>query len=132
MKENRWTIDHLIIGSSATIIVSYTLLLSLLINNESTIMLVIFNLLFVSLTFPLDGTLSRKTAMLLIGNAIGLVCNYLFLLLSYAGVYYIGETSNIMYMLVSPLANLVWIVSFWSISLTVLIGSKNKRRRAET
>jgi hypothetical protein len=41
------------------------------INIEATATLLIFNLLFLSLTFQLDGTLNRKLGMLALGNVIG-------------------------------------------------------------
>ena len=41
------------------------------INIESTATLLIFNLLFLSLTFQLNGTLTRKLGMLALGNVIG-------------------------------------------------------------
>jgi hypothetical protein len=75
MKENEWRIDHLIFGFSIGAIASYMLLSSSFVSNESVYMLIIFNFLFVSLIFPLDGTLTRKISMLLIGNIIGLFWN---------------------------------------------------------
>ena len=65
--------------------------------------------------------------MLLIGNIIGLFWNYLFSLFAYTVAYYLGESFNILYIILSPLVNLIWIVSFWSISLTVLANSKDKK-----
>ncbi len=127
MKENEWRIDHLIFGFSIGAIASYMLLSSSFVSNESVYMLIIFNFLFVSLTFPLDGTLTRKIFMLLIGNIIGLFWNYLFSLFAYTVAYYLGESFNTLYIILSPLVNLIWIVSFWSISLTVLTNSKDKK-----
>ena len=75
MKENELRIDHLLFGFSIGAIASYMLLSSSFVSNESVYMLIIFNFLFVSLTFPLDGTLTRKISMLLIGNIIGLFWN---------------------------------------------------------
>jgi hypothetical protein len=127
MKENEWRIDHLISGFSIGAIASYMLLSSSFVSNESVYMLIIFNFLFVSLTFPLDGTLTRKISMLLIGNIIGLFWNYLFSLFAYTVAYYLGESFNTLYIILSPLVNLIWIVSFWSISLTALANSKDKK-----
>jgi len=127
MKENEWKIDHLIFGFSVGAIASYMLLSSSFVSSESVYMLIIFNFLFVSLTFPLDGTLTRKIFMLLIGNIIGLFWNYLFSLFAYTVAYYLGESFNTLYIILSPLVNLIWIVSFWSISLTALANSKDKK-----
>jgi len=127
MKENEWRIDHLLFGFSIGAIASYMLLSFSFVSNESVYMLIIFNFLFVSLTFPLDGTLTRKIFMLLIGNIIGLFWNYLFSLFAYTVAYYLGESFNTLYIILSPFVNLIWIVSFWSLSLTAVANSKDKK-----
>lgn len=110
------------------LVIGFCLLVSFsFINKESLVMLLVFNLLFASLVFPLGGTFIRKTCLLLVGNVIGLFWNYLFYQLAFLGVAFFGEFFNIAYLILGPLANLVWIVSFWSMSLTVLAGSENKR-----
>jgi len=127
MKEDKWRIKHLIFGYFTGAIASYMLLSSPDISTESALMLMIFNFLFVSLIFPLNGTLKTKLSMLLIGNVTGLVWNNLFSLFAYTVAYYLGEIFNTLYIILSPIINLVWIVSFWSISLTALANSKNTR-----
>lgn len=96
MKESEWRANHLISGFFIVTIVSYTFLSSSYISNESAFMLIIFNFLFVSLTFPLNGTLTRKLSMLLIGNVVGFLWNYLFSLFSYNVAYYLGDFFNIL------------------------------------
>jgi hypothetical protein len=128
MKENEWKVNHLIFGFSVGAIASYMLLSSSFVSSESVYMLIIFNFLFVSLTFPLDGTLTRKLSMLLIGNIIGLFWNYLFSLFAYTVAYYLGDFFNTVYIILSPFVNFIWIVSFWSISLTALTNSKDKKQ----
>jgi len=128
MKENEWKVNHLIFGFSVGAIASYMLLSSSFVSSESVYMLIIFNFLFVSLTFPLDGTLTRKISMLLIGNIIGLFWNYLFSLFAYTVAYYLGDFFNTVYIILSPFVNFIWIVSFWSISLTALTNSKDKKQ----
>jgi hypothetical protein len=103
------------------------LLLSLaFINAESMSMLLLFNVLFASLMFPLKGSLAKKICLLLIGNVTGLVWNYLFSLFAFLGVSLFGEFFNAIYLLLNPFANLIWIVSFWSLSLTTLVDFENK------
>jgi len=128
MKENEWKVNHLIFGFSVGAIASYMLLSSSFVSSESVYMLIIFNFFFVSLTFPLDGTLTRKLSMLLIGNIIGLFWNYLFSLFAYTVAYYLGDFFNTVYIILSPFVNFIWIVSFWSISLTALTNSKDKKQ----
>jgi hypothetical protein len=132
MQTNEWKINHLIFGFFVGAIASYMLLSSPYTSNESAYMLIIFNFLFVSLTFPLNGTLKKKLFMLIVGNVIGLFWNYLFSLFAYSVAYHFGELFNTFYIVLSPFLNLVWIVSFWSISLTALTNSKNRKVGAET
>jgi hypothetical protein len=95
------------------------------INIESTITLLIFNLLFFSLTFQLNGSLNRKLGMLALGNIIGLFWNFALYFFAIAGAMFFGEIFNVFYALFYPLLNFMWIVSFWSLSLSVLPNPKS-------
>ena len=92
----------------------------LLINLETTILLLIFNSLFVSLVFQLNGTFTRKLGLLAAGNALGLFCNFIFISFSIVGVEYFGQVFNVFYALSYPILNTLWMVTFWSLSLTAL------------
>jgi hypothetical protein len=125
LKEKMVRIRRSILGFFAGIIVTYVIILSFyLVNGEAALMLMIFDFLFVSLVFPLDGTFVKKIALLLIGNVIGLLWNSVFSSFSYVAVCYFGGFLNVLYMILNPLLNLIWVVSFWSISLSVLASSK--------
>jgi hypothetical protein len=94
------------------------------INIESTATLLIFNLLFLSLTFQLNGALNIKLGMLALGNIIGMFWNFILHFLAIVGVTFFGETFNVFYAVFYPLLNFIWIVSFWSIGLAVLPSPK--------
>jgi hypothetical protein len=131
LKENMPRIRHSILGFSVGAISSYLLLSSPYISDESALMLLIFNLLFVSLIFPLNGTLTTKTCMLLVGNVIGFFWSNLFSLFAHVATYYFGAIFSALYIILDPLINFVWIVSFWSISLSVLANSEKRKSEAE-
>jgi len=95
------------------------------INIESTVTLLIFNLLFFSLTFQLNGSLNRKLGMLALGNIIGLFWNFFLYFFATAGAMFFGEIFNVLYAVFYPLLNFMWIVSFWSLSLSVLPNPKS-------
>ena len=95
------------------------------INIESTVTLLIFNLLFLSLTLQLNGSLNRKLGMLALGNIIGLFWNFALYFFSITGVMFFGEIFNVFYAVFYPLLNFMWIVSFWSLSLSVLPNPKS-------
>ena len=126
MKERTTRIRYSFLICSLLSIVLCLLLSLAFINAESMLMLIFFNLLFASLMFPLKGSFAKKTCLLLIGNVTGLFWNYLFSLFAFLGVNLFGEFFNAIYLLLNPFANLIWIVSFWSLSLTTLVDFENK------
>jgi hypothetical protein len=100
------------------------------INIETAIMLLIFNFLFVSFTFQLSGTRMQKLGLLAVGNVLGLLCNFLFISLSTASSEYFGTGSNVFYAIFYPIVNTLWIVMFWSLSLSTLPKPSNVKAEA--
>jgi hypothetical protein len=88
-------------------------------NIESTATLLVFNLLFFSLTFQLNGALNIKMGMLALGNITGLLWNVVLYYFAASGVAFFGEPFNVFYAVSYPFLNFIWIVAFWSLSLTV-------------
>jgi len=119
-------VDHLVLGFLVGSIISFALFFYSA-SVQSAFVMVIFNFLFVSLTFPLDGDLGRKTCLLLSGNGIGWLWNWVFNLLISVIIFAIGDVFYPIYMILNPFANLIWMVSFWSVSLSVLASSREKR-----
>jgi hypothetical protein len=93
---------------------------SLFINTESLITLLVFDFLFLTLTFRLWGTLIGKLGLLALGNAVGLFCNLVFYSIHIVGVAFFGDGFNVFYAISYPILNLLWVVSFWSLSLAAL------------
>ena len=89
------------------------------VNIESTATLLIFNLLFLSLTFHLNGTLNIKIGILALGNIIGLSWNVVLYYFATSGIAIFGESFNVFYAVSYPFLNFMWVVAFWSLSLTV-------------
>jgi hypothetical protein len=86
---------------------------------QSTAILVIFNALFLSIMFRLHGSLNKKLLLLFLGNATGLFWNYLFH--SFAITASVSfQNFSIIYTLVYPFLNSLWVICFWSLSLTAL------------
>lgn len=102
------------------------------INIAATATLLIFNLLFLSLTIHLNGTLNRKIVTLTLGNIIGLFWNFILHYFDIAGVTFFGEPFNVFYAVSYPFLNFMWIVSFWSLSLAVLPKPKSKQAAVKT
>lgn len=87
---------------------------------QSTATLIIFNLFFISLFFQLNGSPTIKVAMLTAGNIIGFFWNLFFHYFSIAGFDYFGVAFNAVFTIIYPILNLMWIVPFWSLSLSFL------------
>lgn len=98
-----------------------------IINVQSTESLIIFNVVFVSLIFQLNGSLNRKLGLLTLGNLTGLCWNLTFATFSQAATSIFGKLFQDVYSIAFPFLNSVWIVSFWALSLTFLHRSKPNR-----
>ncbi len=87
---------------------------------QSTATLVIFNFIFASLFFYLNGTLNLKLSLLVVGNYTGLCWNFIFNILDATGSKIYGSTFNSFCLIFFPFFITLWIVSFWSLSLTLV------------
>jgi len=96
------------------------------VNSESALMLTFFNIFFIFTIFPLNGSLKRKTFLLVIGNFLGLIWNLVFSFLVYGVTDGFEESFNASNVILAPLVNIVWIVTFWSVSLSLLVSSKDR------
>lgn len=67
----------------------------------------------------LNGEFNKKLGLLLLGNVTGLVWNYLFHVFSVNALASFDNFS-VVYTIVYPFLNSLWVISFWSISLTFL------------
>jgi hypothetical protein len=118
---------HLIFGFTVGTIISLIFYHFFHVSGESLQPLILFNFLFVSALFPLSGPLRRKIVVLLTGNFIGFLWNNILYLFAFSAAEHFGGIFNTLYIILSPFLNLVWIVSFCSISLTFISPSKSKR-----
>lgn len=91
-----------------------------LINLETVVTLLVFCFLFLSISFYLNGSLTKKLGLLAFGSLIGVFCNLIFFSFEVVGVEYLGDWFNVLYVVSYPVLNLLWIVSFWCASLAIL------------
>jgi len=87
---------------------------------EATVTLLVFNLLFLSLTIHLNGTRNKKIGILTLGNIIGLFWSFVLNQFAIACNIFFGEPFSIFYAIAYPFLNFMWIVAFWSLSLAFL------------
>jgi hypothetical protein len=102
-----------------------------LINFQSTITLVIFDALFISLIFQLNGSVLKKISLLAVGNIVGLFWNLIFYYFYLAGYDHFGLAFTAFYTLIYPILNLMWIVPFWSLSLGFLPKQQQAIKQAK-
>ncbi|MEJ2241079.1 MAG: hypothetical protein P8Y18_02925 [Candidatus Bathyarchaeota archaeon] len=118
---------HLAVGIvlMISILFIYILLVSLF-DNPAIVALAFFNLLFVFLLFPLDGSFRYKFILLISGNLVGVLWCILQTIFEQLFFYPGVEILKIIFFLVKPLTDFVWLVAFWSFSLSVLSSKKQK------
>jgi hypothetical protein len=121
---------HPIFGA---IITGYLLLLFLLyrVNTAIVVSVATFDFLFVSLIFPLKGSIFHKVILLLTGNLAGFIWNLLQFQLADVIAYFLGGAFSIVFSIASLILNYIWIVSFWSLALSILTR-KNLRKEEPT
>ena len=66
-----------------------------------------------------------------LGNIVGLFWNLVFCCFASAGAMYIGKIFDVVYIIIFPFLNLMWIVPFWSLSLGILPKMKNAHAEAQ-
>lgn len=122
---------HMAIGAgfAATILFTHFRLFRIF-DVSALVAISFFNILFVCLLFPLEGTLLRKIALLFAGNIVGVLW-YLIQLAFQEASFSILNTDafKVIALIGKPLIDFVWIVSIWSLSLSVLASAKQKTER---
>jgi len=106
------------------VIASFRLINPLSAATQALVSLLFFNILFASLFFQLDGKLNLKLLLLMLGNFIGLCWALIFHNLSLSGTIFFGSTYNHLSLVFFPFLSTLWVVSFWSLSITILRRSK--------
>jgi hypothetical protein len=94
------------------------------VNLQSSIILLSFNVLFATLAFQLRCEFNRKLGLLSLGNLMGFIWNFMFNTLALAGVASLGNIFETLYIITYPFLNSLWMVSFWSVSLSFLHPSE--------
>jgi len=116
---------------AAAIILSHFQLVQIL-DISALVAISFFNLLFVFLLFPLEGTLLRKIVLLFAGNSVGLLWYLMQVSFEEVSIFFLStDAFKIIILLAKPLIDFVWIVSIWSLSLSVLASAKRKTERLE-
>jgi len=91
----------------------------------------IFSLLFVFLTFPLNGPLWCKLFWLSLGNGVGLAWSLLRLSVGALVAYHFGrEAFAVASFLTGPVVDFLWIVPVWSLGLSFIVWAERRKSEA--
>jgi hypothetical protein len=114
------------VGTTAIILLIY-LSLHHILDERALVSITIFNFLFVFLLFPLEGPLFRKVYLLVAGNIVGLLWYFIKSSFGEVSVFYFGtDALRIITVVIGPIIDLVWVVSVWSLSLSMLASTKKR------
>jgi hypothetical protein len=116
---------HVVIGVVLAIVLIFVL--QYFLNGTVLISLVIFNLLFLLLTFPLNGSLWRKIVWLVLGNGVGVLWSLIRLSFSLV----LGADFYGIDFFLSHVIDFLWIVPIWSLALSSLGVIKHRKKSVE-
>ncbi|MGQ9459877.1 MAG: hypothetical protein ACUVRA_01410 [Candidatus Bathyarchaeaceae archaeon] len=115
------------IGVAVIMLLIYFPLYGIL-KGSTPILIAVFNFLFIFLIFPLEGSLLRKVFLLFSGNFVGLAWYLIQSSFVAASAPYLEVgVFKVVYVIFCPIIDLVWIVSVWSLSLSVLATSQRRK-----
>jgi len=99
-------------------------------NETAPVSIMVFNFFFIFLIFPLEGPLLRKVFLLLSGNIVGLAWYLVQSFFKAASVHYLEIGAfEVIYVIVGPIIDLIWIVSFWSLGLSFLASIRRRNEK---
>jgi len=89
--------------------------------------IIIFSLLFVLLSFPLEGSLWLKIAWLEFGTLVGLMWSFIRLSLAVVVAYHFGVGAlALAEFITSPFVDFLWVIPVWSLGLSALVSAKER------
>jgi len=119
---------HLTIGF--IIVVSLYFLLYSTLDETALVSIMVFNLLFVFLTFPLRGPVWCKILWLGMGNIIGLMWNFVRAFLIALTVEAGGDL-NVVTFVTGPAVDFLWMVPVWALGMSALAEAQRQKRKQE-
>lgn len=125
-----------IVGALLVVLYAFSIIVCLVISfrllkwPESAFTVILINLFFVPMLSQLSGNLSAKACMLTVGNFIALILNVLLFNFAKSIDAFFGLPASALLTVVYPILNLMWIVPFWSLTLSLL--SKNSTGKVQS
>jgi hypothetical protein len=120
----------LVVLCAFSIILCLIISFSLLKWPESTAILFLINLFFIPLLSQLGGNLSAKACILMAGNFTAVILNVLLFNFAKSLHDFFGLPTSALLMIIYPILTLMWIVPFWSLTLSLL--SKTSKGKVQS
>jgi len=117
--------SHMVIGAVTVTVLIFVL--QYVLNGSALVSLIIFNLIFLFLTFPLRGPLWCKIVWLVFGNVVGV--SWGFIRLSFS-LFLETDFYGIDFFL-NHVIDFLWIVPIWSLALSSLSMIKKRKESIE-
>jgi len=109
----------LLVLCTLTILICTTITNKWLMDGPSVIILLLFNGFFILILSQLYGNISIKASILIVGNLLGTALNILFYAFAQDIHTLFGLSTSVVLTVTYPILNFVWIVPFWSLSLSL-------------
>jgi len=116
---------HMIVGIVIAIVLMF--MLGYFLNEATLISLIIFNMIFLLFTFPLNGPLWCKVVWLVLGNGVGVLFGLIRLSFSLV----LGSDFSGVDFFLSHAIDFLWIVPIWSLALSSLVIVKHREKSIE-
>jgi uncharacterized membrane protein len=90
-----------------------------LMDGPSVVIVLLLNVFYCLILSQLHGSISTKAIVLIIGNLLGTALNLLFYAFAENMHALTGLSTSIILTVTYPILNFIWIVPFWSMSLSL-------------
>ncbi len=118
---------HVVIGLAITPLFIFPL--HFILEGSALVSIIVFNLMFIILTFPLKGPLWCKVLWLGLGNLVGSAWNLTRFSLIDATAELVGF--KFLQFLIGPAIDFLWMVPVWSVGLSVLVFTERRKISGE-
>jgi len=124
--ERRGFSRHLVLGFGLGFMACFAVSPLLIVQYELFSSFSVSEFLLIFSIFLLNGSLKRKIVAFLVGSTLGLLWNVLLYTFTSSIANFFGFSINLISLIINPLLGILWLVSFYPLSLTFICGSERR------
>ena len=117
---------HLVLGLGLGLIICFAVSPFLIGQYELLYSFSVSEFLLIFSIFLLNGSLKRKIIASIAGSILGLLWNVLLYHFTFSVANFFGYSINLISVTVNPLLGILWLISFYPLSLTFICGSEGR------